>query len=81
MCDESKDREDREDREDYEEEIDSGPYCKHWSDPDDCRVVCATCGHSCCEHPSYGGDWESSCIHDDCLCEQFKDSEESEESD
>lgn len=38
---------------DQEQEYDSGPYCKHWSDPydcDDCRKMCIQCFHMNREH-------------------------------
>lgn len=48
---------------------DSGPFCRHWSDPADCDILCATCGHRC--HPDeecyYIGDLE------DCRCPEWKD--------
>lgn len=32
------------------EEYDSGPFCRHWSDPSDCDEKCARCGHLCSAH-------------------------------
>lgn len=50
-------------------DYDSGPFCKHWSDPSDCDELCATCGHMCCRH----GYSTEECYVDDCKCEQFVD--------
>lgn len=49
------------------EEWDSGPFCRHWSDPSDCNELCK-CGHKCSEH-AYG-DY---CVVDDCTCDGFDD--------
>lgn len=46
---------------DYE----SGPYCRHWSDPTDCDELCDTCGHRCSEHSTY--------IKVEGACEEFVD--------
>lgn len=46
----------------------SGPFCRHWSDPSDCEEKCATCGHLCREHV-YGTD--SECMENGCGCEKF----------
>ncbi len=29
---------------------DSGPYCRHYSDPSECEDVCSWCGHRCADH-------------------------------
>lgn len=55
--------EDDSEREDY----DSGPFCRHWSDPADCEIVCANCGHRCGQHE------DSECS--ECNCEEWKESE------
>lgn len=44
---------------DYE----SGPFCRHWSDPTDCEIVCARCGHRCVNHPL---DLDLGCHECDC---------------
>lgn len=55
---------------DYEpQEWDSGPYCQHWHDPQDCDLLCK-CGHKCCQH---GG---SSC--NECDCEEFVEAEDAD---
>lgn len=28
----------------------SGPFCRHYSDPSDCQETCAHCGHRCKWH-------------------------------
>lgn len=38
---------------DYDGDYESGPFCRHWADPSDCEVKCATCGHGCTMH-GYG---------------------------
>ena len=50
-------------------EYDSGPYCRHWADPDGCEERCRNCGHLCGEH-SY-----VDCSVDDCECCAFEDDE------
>jgi len=55
------DPEQDEDSSDY----DSGPFCRHWSDPSDCEEVCAACGHHCRDH-DLGSD--SFCYADGCDC-------------
>lgn len=56
---------------DIENEIDyydyeSGPFCRHFSDPSDCEKVCANCGHGCMQHNCDSGDY--SCEECDCGC-------------
>lgn len=63
---------------DAQEEIISGPYCRHWSDPRDCEEGC-TCGHPCKSHDSgemsdHGEKWP--CRHQGCACSDFTDAEE-----
>ena len=49
---------------DYEpQDYDSGPFCRHWSDPLDCEEVCARCGHTC------GSHYYDSC--DKCDCSEW----------
>ena len=55
-----------------EQDWDSGPFCRHWSDCD-CEEVCANCGHRCTAH-SYGDD-ETDCLEDDCDCQAWVESE------
>lgn len=45
---------------DYE----SGPFCRHWDDPGDCRIKCGHCGHGCCEHAATEG--ETHCHECEC---------------
>ena len=51
--------------EDVVEEYDSGPFCEHWADPNDCEEVCAICKHECRQHRY------DSCSVEGCKCEQF----------
>ena len=34
----------------------SGPFCRHWSDPGDCQEKCGECGHWCGRHDDDGCD-------------------------
>lgn len=52
----------------------SGPFCRHWGDPNDCDIVCAECGHRCTQHACDDGDF--SCSVDDCECQAWKEPEE-----
>ncbi len=47
-----------------EPQADSGPLCAHWSEPGECREVCA-CGHLC---------HMTDCA--ECACEAFVDAAE-----
>lgn len=47
-------------------DYDSGPYCRHWSDPSECRQLCGRCRHTCTSH------WEG-CDVDGCACTEFDD--------
>lgn len=47
---------------DYE----SGPFCRHWSEPSECEEKCMKCGHSCQEHGSIDNE---PCTHEGCSCE------------
>lgn len=49
------------DWDDYE----SGPFCRHWSDPGDCDELCANCKHKC-----HGDE----CREDGCNCTEWKES-------
>lgn len=54
--------------EDEDPGYDSGPFCRHWSDPSDCEELCV-CGHKCCEHYWAGNECR------ECLCEHYTDKE------
>ena len=44
-----------------EEDHDTGPFCRHFSDPSDCEITCQACGHLCRNHgygPEACGDCE-----------------------
>lgn len=57
--------------EDTEEiEWETGPFCRHWSDPSDCDALCK-CGHKCCEH-SIWEDYECK----ECDCQRFVDEDD-----
>lgn len=49
----------------------SGPFCRHWADPSDCDIICATCGHGCARHdfPEY----ESDCLVEGCHCTKWEE--------
>jgi len=51
-------------------EYESGPFCRHWYDPSDCEILCATCGHRCCRH-GYGDG--CGCEEDGCACSDWKE--------
>ena len=51
-------------------DFDTGPFCRHWSDPSDCDEMCV-CGHECHNHSNYE---EGMCTL--CECEEFRDEEE-----
>ena len=59
--------------EDYWDNYETGPFCRHWSDPADCDIHCANCGHKCCQHDFNDGE----CLVDGCDCEGWKDGDES----
>lgn len=50
----------------------SGPFCRHFGDPADCAVQCASCGHACSDHAQ--DDDDSACCvllvatGEDCPC-------------
>ncbi len=52
-------------------EYETGPFCRHFSDPCDCEIRCATCGHRCTEH--YVGD-PGECM--ECDCEEWTEAED-----
>jgi hypothetical protein len=55
------------------EEYDSGPFCRHFSDPADCTLNCKECDHRCVDHPFDGGE----CLYsDECGCSHYVDPEE-----
>lgn len=54
------------------DDYDSGPFCRHFSDPADCEEVCKRCGHKCHEHGSGVDDGEP-CFHDECSCTGWVD--------
>lgn len=54
------------------DDYESGPFCRHWSDPADCDEQCANCEHICREHEfEYPGE----CAGDNgnCYCEEWED--------
>lgn len=53
-------------------DYDSGPFCRHWSDPSECDKVCATCGHRCIDHRLPADD--SRCTVDGCDCPAWVES-------
>lgn len=50
-------------------EYESGPFCRHWSDPWECENVCK-CGHTCPEHSSC----DNSCNVEGCDCQEWAES-------
>ena len=48
---------------------DSGPFCRHWSDPIDCEIECARCGHACSSH----GDGACMAEGGRCKCDDFQE--------
>lgn len=50
---------------------DTGPFCRHWSDPSDCEEMCR-CGHECRQHSTYA----DFCKVEGCDCDEFKDAED-----
>lgn len=53
------------------EDIDTGPYCRHFRDPADCDEKCLRCNHECHEHEQNGLD--DKCNHDGCECPDWKE--------
>lgn len=58
---------DSEEPDDFQE---SGPFCRHYSEPGLCDVLCARCGHSCDAH---GSDGDHPCSECGCDCEGWKE--------
>jgi hypothetical protein len=54
------------------ENYQSGPFCRHWSDPADCDILCATCGHKCHQHEF---EAPGACMMDGCACEAWNEGE------
>jgi hypothetical protein len=51
---------------------DSGPFCRHWSDPSDCELKCNNCGHWCGQHRA--NDGKAPCYFSDlkyCECKDW----------
>lgn len=53
---------------DWWDDYESGPFCRHYDNPIDCDIVCATCGHGCVEHEVYV---DTRCY--ECDCEEWVD--------
>lgn len=47
----------------------SGPFCRHYSDPYDCDTPCGSCGHPCCRH-------REECEDDGCACDTWTEAGE-----
>jgi hypothetical protein len=54
------------------ENYETGPFCRHWSDPADCDIKCATCGHDCHRHEF---EKPGECFEDGCECKEWKEQE------
>ena len=52
----------------------SGPFCRHMSDPSVCDETCDICGHKCSVHNDYGLD--GSCTVEGCTCTQWKEKDD-----
>jgi hypothetical protein len=48
-----------------DDDYESGPFCRHWTDPDYCDKVCKTCGHPCPRH--YSPESPDACEKCDCM--------------
>lgn len=57
----------------FDEGYETGPFCRHYSDPSDCELNCVTCGHRCTDHDIADGD----CFR--CECKLYKDPEDEQE--
>lgn len=44
----------------------TGPFCRHWSDPSDCELNCV-CGHRCAEH-----DFSEPAACMECPCAEYE---------
>jgi hypothetical protein len=58
-----------------EQEIESGPFCRHFADPVDCDELCGNpaCRHKCCEHEPQCGNDTGQCDVDNCTCTAWVD--------
>lgn len=56
-------------------EFETGPFCRHFGDPSDCREKCANpdCGHECTSH-GFGDGASSECSY--CDCKEWQYAEE-----
>ena len=63
---------DDDDVDDADGEYDSGPFCRHWTDPLDCEERCTGCGHRCGNHDSLGDLTQC----DECDCTEWQEKEE-----
>jgi hypothetical protein len=64
--------------EDEYEGFETGPFCRHWSDPSECERKCLTCGHACCKH-GFGDGSDPECFEDGCQCQLWTEAEEEAE--
>ncbi len=53
-----------------ERDWDTGPFCRHWSDPSDCDIECANCSDPCPKHGAEDGDYSCS----ECDCKEWVES-------
>ena len=51
------------------ENYESGPFCRHWSEPSWCEEKCAACGHGCQSHEFGEGCFACG----ECECKEWKD--------
>ena len=68
MTDTPENDESDDDESGWDGEYNSGPFCRHWSDPSDCEEVCL-CDHRCGRHESDADD--GACL--DCDCSQWRE--------
>lgn len=52
------------------EDYETGPFCRHWSDPADCAEVCQACGHRCGVH-DFGDGAATECNEPECDCKEW----------
>lgn len=54
----------------HEPDYNTGPFCRHYSDPSDCDERCARpgCGHACSRH-------HDECNEDGCECPEWVEPE------
>ena len=52
------------------ENYETGPFCIHWANVEDCDQICK-CGHECWEHDGGGGG----CCNI-CECKKFEEEDE-----